>query len=69
MSHCRLLYTKPYKIIFEIDGAYHNERKDKDMARDLFFLHNRGIKTIRFTNEEVLDSSFIKNKLDSIFRC
>ncbi len=58
---------KPYKIIFEIDGKYHLNRKDKDYGRDKFFFIERGIKTFRFTNEEVEDISYIKSCLDKIF--
>jgi len=40
------------KIIIEIDGAQHNERKDYDNART-DFLNQLGFKVIRFWNNEV----------------
>lgn len=38
----------------EIDGEVHKFRKDKDRKRDAYLL-SKGIKTIRFTNEQILD--------------
>lgn len=58
---------KPYKLIIEIDGGYHLDRKNKDYGRDRFFLFERGINTLRFTNEEVYDKEFVLKKLSFLF--
>lgn len=44
---------KPFKIIIEIDGKYHQDRKEYDKQRDEYFMFKRGIKTVRFSNNEV----------------
>ena len=40
-------------LCIEIDGWYHNETQDYDNERSLLLENNYGIKTIRFTNDEV----------------
>lgn len=57
-------YIPNLKIIIEIDGGYHKETVDKDKKKDSLW-SERGITTIRITNEEVFDGSF-KSKIDSI---
>jgi len=42
------------RLVIEIDGRHHEQRRDKDRKRD-FFLKERGFDVIRFWNEEVLD--------------
>lgn len=44
---------KPNKIVIEIDGQYHQQNQLHDWKRDYYFKHKRGIKTVRFKNEEV----------------
>lgn len=39
-------------LIVEVDGHSHIARRDYDSSRDKY-LHNRGYRVIRFTNEEV----------------
>ncbi|WP_242225920.1 DUF559 domain-containing protein [Bacillus cereus group sp. BfR-BA-01358] len=48
-------YDEERKIIYEIDGKSHNTKIGilKDAIRNIFFRDELGIKTIRFTNEEV----------------
>jgi len=48
-------YCSELNLAIEIDGNSHNKKKYYDEARDLF-LKQVGIKTIRFTNDEVLNN-------------
>jgi len=57
-------YCSKLNLAIEIDGSSHDKRKGYDQARDLF-LKQIGIKTIRFTNEEVLNNT--KNLRKKIF--
>ena len=60
---------KPHKLIIEIDGGYHLTRLHKDYGRDQFFLKERKIKTIRFTNDDVLNNKeYVKNTLSKVLR-
>ena len=45
---------KPYKICIEVDGGYHNEPEQiiRDNNRTFYLEKQRGMKVIRFTNEE-----------------
>lgn len=45
-------YLPHHNVIIEIDGSYHDAAKDR--AVDQRFLRERGIRTIRITNEQVL---------------
>jgi len=42
-------------IVYEIDGKNHKEELQmlKDEMKEIFLLHEHGLKTIRYTNEEV----------------
>lgn len=51
-------YLPHIETIVEIDGGYHENIKEKDLHKDRVWLSKRGIKTIRFKNEEILDESF-----------
>lgn len=46
---------KPFKIVFEIDGEYHetDEQKKKDYAKDRYLTNTRKLKVIRIKNEDV----------------
>jgi very-short-patch-repair endonuclease len=44
------------KLIIEVDGAYHNNRKEYDLIRTLV-LNTKGFRLIRFTNQEVLHTT------------
>ncbi len=48
-------YCHALKLVIEVDGKYHLQRqqKNKDLERTAHML-KWGVKTIRFTNEEVL---------------
>lgn len=59
-------YSSELSLVIEIDGGSHNNKKGRDKARD-DFLKSCGIKTIRFTNEEVLDDvEMVKNRLQKL---
>jgi len=47
-------YSRKLLLAIEIDGGYHKKRINYDIERDKY-LDNLNIKTIRFTNEEVLN--------------
>ncbi len=47
-------YCSKLMLAIEVDGDSHDNKKYLDKQRDLY-LEQRGIKTIRFTNEEILD--------------
>jgi very-short-patch-repair endonuclease len=46
-------YCSELSLAIEVDGGSHKKKKERDKARD-DFLRVCGIKTIRFTNEEIL---------------
>src|SRR5450830_1914986 len=46
-------YCSEILLVIEIDGGSHNSRKNYDEGRDLE-MSRRGIKTIRFTDKQVL---------------
>jgi very-short-patch-repair endonuclease len=43
------------KLVIEVDGKIHLNRKDEDTART-FWLNSMGYKVIRFKNEEVINN-------------
>lgn len=56
-------YCKELLLAIEIDGDYHNKRKNMDVERDKF-MDNLNIKTLRILNEEVLiDLENVKVKI------
>ena len=54
-------YCRKLLLVIEIDGGSHNNKKNYDMERDKYLM-NANIKTLRFTNDEVL------NDFDSVFK-
>lgn len=50
-------YCPEAKLVIEVDGAYHDDRKPQDALRDKTMMRGAGIFTLRFTNDEVLTSS------------
>lgn len=54
-------YCSKLLLAIEIDGDSHDKKYWQDKNRD-WYMENRGIKTIRFTNEEVLKD------IDNVFR-
>lgn len=49
------------KLVIEVDGDIHDFRKEEDLAREEF-LKLHGFSIIRFTNDEVLDSTDVVTK-------
>ena len=47
-------YCSKAKLVIEVDGGYHLRIKDEDANRDEV-VKSLGLKTIRFTNEQVLN--------------
>jgi very-short-patch-repair endonuclease len=56
-------YCHEAKLAIEIDGGIHNEQKDYDEYRSELLM-TKGIKVIRFSNQEVFDN--LNNILDKI---
>lgn len=59
-------YCSKLLLVIEIDGDSHDNKKYLDKERDLYF-EQRGIKTIRLRNEEVLGDD-IGKKIEIIIR-
>jgi len=61
---------KPYKICIEVDGGYHNDpiQIARDLNRTNYLENQRGLKVIRFTNEEAEEFTLdqIKERLQLI---
>ena len=55
-------YCSKLLLAIEIDGGSHNKKENYDDGRDLY-LEQRGIKTIRFKNEEII------NNLEKVKKC
>ena len=49
-------YCHQYKLVIEVDGEIHNEQTDYDNGRTAE-LERLGLKVVRFTNKEVLEST------------
>ena len=61
-------YCHKIRLVIEIDGSFHNIEtiKERDKGRDDEF-DNLGIKTIRFTNNDVLSKlTFVLDSIKSI---
>jgi very-short-patch-repair endonuclease len=55
----------PYKnLIIEIDGTNHERLTEQDRMKDELFLRERGIRTLRVTNEQVLSGLSIFSSKD-----
>lgn len=57
----------PHRICIEIDGAYHAKQNNYDARRDES-MRRRGVRVLRFTNEQVLNDwpavlALIKNTI------
>lgn len=61
-------YCKELNLVVEIDGSYHNQKKEvaRDKEREKVFL-SFGIKTVRFTNEQVLNEEISVDYLKDLF--
>ena len=44
------------KLVIEVDGGQHDERKDRDRVRDAW-LESQGYRVLRFWNNEVLGNT------------
>ena len=56
-------YCSKLLLAIEIDGDSHDKKENYDKGRDLY-LEQRGIKTIRFKNEEIINNiNEVKQKL------
>jgi very-short-patch-repair endonuclease len=61
-------YCMKLNLAIEIDGGSHDQKKGTDELRDKF-LKQIGIKTIRFTNKQVLRSpEYIKSALSLLVK-
>ena len=50
-------YCAKLSVVIEIDGVIHNFQKVRDDERDTILKEKFGLKIIRYTNEEVLNST------------
>lgn len=58
--HCPKL-----NLVIEIDGEIHNSQKEKDSDRDRILFYKYNLKTIRFTNHQVINQKdYLKEILD-----
>ena len=53
-------YLPKRQIIIEVDGDIHRFSVDKDKNKDTQFSIKRYMQTLRLTNKEVMDGTFIK---------
>lgn len=61
-------YCVKLSLAIEIDGNSHDKKKETDTLRDRF-LECIGIKTIRFTNEQVLnDPEYVRSILANVIK-
>lgn len=58
-------YCPKLRIVIEIDGAVHDQRKEYDLKRDSILMQKK-LKILRFTNSEVINDihAVIKTILD-----
>jgi very-short-patch-repair endonuclease len=49
------LYCAAHRLCVEVDGGIHARQRDRDAARDEELLAH-GVRTLRFTNEQVADA-------------
>jgi very-short-patch-repair endonuclease len=55
-------YCSKYKLAIELDGKIHDYMKEKDYRRELI-LKEKGIRVLRFMNEELSDIEKVKNRI------
>lgn len=56
-------YCAEKELIIELDGSFHDDRKDYDELRD-YIINQLGYKVIRLKNEELFDIKRVKNVLE-----
>ena len=59
-------YSFEQKLVVELDGKIHEQQMHYDYERDLV-ISERGLKVVRFENEEVWDMKRLKEKICSHF--
>ena len=60
--HCLRL-----NLVIEIDGEIHEKQKERDKERDDILKYKYNLKTIRFTNDQVIsDKLYLKKVLDEV---
>lgn len=61
-------YCHQKRLAIEVDGGYHSNKNQMQYdAKRTNFLRNRGIKEIRFSNEEVIeDISLVLEKITEV---
>jgi very-short-patch-repair endonuclease len=47
-------FCKEAKLIIEVDGEVHDFQKERDAERDNILVYKYNLKTVRFTNREVM---------------
>lgn len=52
-----------YRVIAEVDGGYHNERKEDDELRDRAILQHYGIQVVRFQKEALLNGEYSEEQI------
>jgi very-short-patch-repair endonuclease len=61
-------YCSKLLLIIEIDGGVHENRKNYDEGRD-FEMLRRGIKTIRYTDTQVMDDfGMVTRDIDKVLK-
>lgn len=56
---------KPYKIVIEVDGLYHNNQPDYDKFKDEYY-KSRGFTVLRFPNYDVLHNrQYVREKIQN----
>ena len=56
-------YCAAHRLCVELDGAVHEQQRDRDSARDAALLAH-GVRTLRFANDRVIDD--LASVLDAI---
>lgn len=57
-----------HKLVIEVDGSSHDERGDYDAGRNRWLLEKHGIRSFRFSNEEVLTKPLeVKERISRMF--
>lgn len=55
-------YCAEHKLVIELDGKIHDFTKEKDYKREMI-LYEKGIRILRFKNEEIQDFEKIKERI------
>lgn len=59
-------YSAEHKLVIELDGKIHDYTKEKDCRREMI-LKEKGIRILRFKNEEVKNIEKVKEKIRLYF--